>query len=226
MWQETGKTTPVTANGQSVGAITSKWGTGAFDGLASTALRPIRTGGNALDFDGTDDYFEVTPLTLLNNKPAGFACARVLADDLAIERHIVGISALSGSQARLGLSILTTGEVEFVCRTINASTSSTFLSAAGTIVAGQAYVITAQVDYAGTRAANVWVNGVSVISGTLTQAASNTSATNSARFWIAADIVSGDRFNGRMGRMVFADKLMTTGQRASIEGWVGEGALT
>lgn len=58
MWQDSAKTTPVTAAGQPVGAINDKSGRGLHFTQATAASRPIlqtEGGRNYLDFDGTDD---------------------------------------------------------------------------------------------------------------------------------------------------------------------------
>jgi Concanavalin A-like lectin/glucanases superfamily len=226
MWTDNAKTIQVAATNDAVAVMETKFGDTAREAIqASSTPRPRWNGSGAADYV-TDDYLElnVSAGDLLNNKPSVFWSGRFVVDTLAQRADLCYVSGNSGTSARFLVRATTTGAVELQARPTDGGTLTTLTSAAGEIVTGQTYVITADVDFAGTRAMRVFKNGVSIASGTLTPAASNTSATNSVSFWLGRRDGL-EYIDGRMGRMVFADKLMTAPEIAAIEAWVGQGAF-
>jgi hypothetical protein len=228
MWQDSAKAALVTTGGQSIGAVDSKWGASSYTFTAGSARRPIWNGSNAGDFDGTDDRFDGTAsaLAFTNNKPAFFGCVRFYLDSFAAAFGVYGFAGSALSSSRVVLICNADGSLNAQLRNVDGGTLTSLTSATGVIVAAQDYIVTMDVDYAGTRAIRVFVNGTQVISGTLTQTAGNTSATDSNAVMIGRRLNIAEQINGKMGRMVFADKLFTSDEIATIEAWVGEGALS
>ncbi len=226
MWTDVGRTVNVAAVNDAIQIIDAKWDFVPTDAIQTTSgSRPRWNGGNAADYDGTDDHLVVRADTFMNNKPAVFFCGRVITDALGTMQPIAGISSALGTTPRFRLILTTTGRLDLNVRNLDAGTSTSINTASNTIVAGAAAVVTAYCDFAGTRAVKIRANGVEVGSGTLVQAAGNTQASNNSRFWLGRNISAVEYFNGRMGRMVFADKVMTAPEIASIEAWVGQGTL-
>jgi hypothetical protein len=186
----------------------------------------VWNGVNAGDHDGSDDRYDATgsALGLLNNKPAVFACVRFYLDSLSAQCAPFAIGG-GTTASRAVIFINADGSINVQLRNVNGGTLTSITSATGLVTTGTDYILTMDCDYAGTRAVRVFLNGAQVISGSLVQTAGNTSATDSDNFYIGRGLASGP-VNGRIARMVFADKLMTAGERSAIEAWVGEGALT
>ena len=151
MWQDTGTATPVTATSDPVGHIRSKWGTTTYDFIQATgASRPAWDGGSGLSFDGIDDHLEITSTAMLQDKPAVFVSTR--SRFTAVNSYDLHISTPTAANHRLSSSSDGTGVWAVGSRILDA-TGTTFVSAAaGTLVAGNTYTLSRQVDYAGTRA--------------------------------------------------------------------------
>lgn len=226
MWTDVGRTVNVAAINDAIQIIDAKWGNGGIDAIQSTPnLRPLWSGTNAAEYDNINDYLEVRAASFLNNKPAVFFCGRLKSDALGAMQPIAGISSVSGTLPRFRLILTTTGRLDLQVRNLDAGVATVISTASSTIVGGEDCVVTAHCDYAGTRSTKVRKNGAEVGSATLTQPAGNTQATNSTAFWLGRNISALEYFNGKLGRMVFADKVMTGQQILDIEAWVGQGSL-
>jgi hypothetical protein len=229
MWTTSTKTTLVAAASDPIGAIRSKWGAAEYDVVqGSTGIRPTWNGSVAGDFvpATTQQLSAIAAAALLNNKPAGFACARVIFDSLAAVQPIICISTTTSSSRRFHLVANADGSLTLTIRRVDGGSQTLVSSAAGVVTTATPYTITMTCDYAGTRAISVRINGAAVISTTLVEAAGNTSATASGAFLIGKAIGTLDYLDGRISRMVFADKVFTLDEIAIIEAWVGQGALT
>ena len=136
MWTTATKTTLVSTNGDTIGAIRSKWGSSEYDFLQPTAaLRPAWQSPIAADFDlaATDHIDGSAAAALLQNKPAGFGCARVLIDTIATTMPVFSISTNSGASARFRLNIAIDGSLALTIRRVDAGSATTASSAAGVI---------------------------------------------------------------------------------------------
>jgi hypothetical protein len=229
MWTTATKTTLVSAPSEPIGAIQSQWGAAEFDiTQGSAGSRPTWNGSIAADFvpGSTQHLTAIAAAALLQNKPAGFACARVIFDSIAANNPVFALSTNSSASRRFHLFVTTAGALTLTIRRVDGGSQTLVSSADGAIATGLPYTITMTCDYNVTQAISVTVNGVEVISTTLVETAGLVSNTASAAFWVGRAIGALDYIDGRISRMVFADKLMTAGEIASIESWVAEGALS
>lgn len=231
MWTVSTRTALLSTTSDPVGAIQNKWSGGVTSqALQATAgSRPVWNGSNALDFSGTQHLtLEGNFASFLNARPACFFSARILVDSLSAQRPIIAISSGTGTTARFTLIVKTNGALELTCRNSDTGTVTVLTTAAGEIVAGTAYVITAYADFAGTRDVVIRKNGSVIGSTTLVQSAANTQASNSNRFWIGRNnVTTTEYFDGRMGQFMFiSDAIPNSTNLGLIEAKVGEGTLT
>lgn len=227
LWQDNTKLTPVTAAGQTIGAVDTKFGTTVYTLSEAGAALGVWQ-GTYWQGDGVDDRFITGVATpILNNVPAVTAFARVRLDTLTTSPCLIAFSTATGTAPRFVIDILPTGEVRARVRRLDADAENTFPSAAGVIVAGTAYTIRAEVDYAGTGACRVWVNGTLVINQTLANAVGNTSATNSVRHRHSLGLSNtlSQFVDGNFGRVVVAPKLLTGAETTSCINWVEAAAV-
>jgi hypothetical protein len=224
LFQDTAGATPVTADGQGVARVNTKWGTVNPNWQQATvANRPVRTAGR-LVFDGTTDMFDpVSSRTFATSMPAFFWCGRVRLSLVDAQRTLLLISTSSSTVTRVGIDYLATGSLRLAVRRLNADAGTIAASDAGVIAANTDYVVTVQMDYAGTGVLRVYVNGTQVATATH-GSVGNSDGSLSARARLGANLAAtpAQYFAGQMGRSVLAPKLMSDAERAAIETWVGQ----
>lgn len=224
MWQESTKTNQVTAGGQTVGAIATKWGTTAYDILQATGTaRPTWNGSNALSADEVDDEMRVLSgamLALTNNISAFFGAARFRVASLAAARGIFMFNTTGSSASRISLYVNADGSVGCDIRRLDADSATTVTSATGLVTTGVDYTLAVQVDYS-TGGITLYLDNVSVGTGTHGSTGS-TSATNSNRIGWGLTYGTTRYMPSRLGRGVVAPMVLTAGQRATVQSWLVE----
>lgn len=223
MWQDSLKTTPVSASSQPCYVLASKYGATAYEAAAvNDAGRPVfATSG--LTYDGADDRLLVQATNFGRNAPASAVVSYVKPATSKTE-STVQISTNIATISRHYQGINADGSVRLVARRLDADADTTITSATGLIVPGNAYVITSTLDYAGTGAMSIRINGVEVASGTLGGSPGNTSDTQASRVTLGA-VGSANYLNGKFGRAVLCSFLVTPAEIATMEALVSEVAI-
>ena len=223
MHQDTARTVPVTTAADPVGNIRSKWGTTAFDIQQATAgARPAWNGVGGMSFDNADDSLNF-PLAMMRNRAACFVAFRMRPTTIGSDSTFFVSTGTGGTTHRFDGIISAAGAYRFGGRRLDADGFSSVASAAATIAAATSYVISMEIDYAGTGALRGWVDGALLANGTIAGTPGNTSNTDS----LAATFgrLSSTRYNGLLGKFAFCPFIPTAPQRATIEAWIAEGAL-
>jgi hypothetical protein len=222
LFQDTAATVPVTAVSDPVARVNTFWGASAQSFQQPTAGSRPAWDGTGVAYDGADDLFSgFTNTSLLNNVPGAFYCERFSTPSFPTTRNLIGFSTTSLTNPRFLLFVETTGAVSLSARRLDADATTTVTSSAGVITADVAYVISAEVDYAGTGLSRIWVNGTLVASGAIAGVAGNTSATASARFRKGSAISGAAVYAGWTRRGLAAPFVMSDANRAAIEAWAG-----
>jgi hypothetical protein len=219
MWQDSAKTTPVSANSQTVGNIDSKWGTTVYSFNQPTgSAAGLWNSSGYVDFDGVDDHLvaALTTYAFSSSLAGETITIRVRPTVISTAPVILNVSTSASTTNRRLLQINADGSISLTSRRANADTPTTITSAAGVIVAGTAYTIQTRINFT-TDTIEIIVNGTQVASGTqggTTTTASDASASNRTR--IAANIAAAPAlfFDANLGRIVY--------QRAGRTG-VGQG---
>lgn len=212
LWQDSAKTTPVTAASQPVGAIRTKWGLTQFDLIQATASnRPAWNGVAALSFDGAGDTLQTTEELALTNSALGlFLCTY---QDFSDSGSFFRIQTSNPAVTRLSLGINGNGDqnsssrsADDVAQTVTAVTGSVF---------GKA-VRSAVWNYS-TGALSLRSAGLQIHAATLTGfLGALPNEPSLGVFWTPSSR------SGLSGRTVFCPFVPTAPQLAAIEAWVGE----
>lgn len=223
MHQDTARTVPVTTAADPVGNIRSKWGTTAFDiQQATAATRPAWNGVGGMSFDNADDSLNF-PLAMMRNRAACFVAFRMRPTTIGSDSTFFVSTGTGGTTHRFDGIISADGSYRFGGRRLDADGLSSGLAPAATLVANNNYVMSMEIDYAGTGALRGWVNGSLLVNTTISGTVGNTSDTDS----LAATFgrLSSTRFDGLLGKFAFLPFIPTAEQRADVEAWIAEGAL-
>lgn len=219
LFQDTAAATPVASASDPIGRINSKYGTTAYNFQNATGtLKPLWNGAGGMAFDGVDDRLDQGASYTYTAAIAGCVISQRIKV-AALAGNFFGISTNSGTNARIQLGIGASGQVILSVRRLDTDGANTFTSANGIIAINTNYTVTARIDYAGTGGIEVWVNGVSILTGTLINPAGNTSNTNQVRHRLGTGQNSGP-CNMTFGRYVFLPRLNAAGEIASMEGYV------
>ncbi len=220
LFQDTAAATPVTIATDPIGRINSKYGTTAYQFIQGTAgFRPIWNGAGAMQCDGVDDRMDQAAAYSFTNNIPGFSCTNRLRFN-SLAGFPWGISTPTAAAVRVFIGPGASGEIILYARRLDADAQNTFTSAAGKVGTVASHTISISIDYAGTGGIEVWVDGVSALTGTLANAPGTTSATNPTRHRLGAGSNSG-QCNMNFGRQVILPRVFTAGERASMEGYVG-----
>jgi hypothetical protein len=227
VFQDAAGTTPVTADGQSIGRINSLtgYGTTVFD-WQDASLRPVwRTRSN--EFDGVDDLLSKTTGVYAQAMPAMSLTARAVCDTLAAARAIFAFGTDITPNARYSLRVNADGSVTVQGRRLNADGLVTVTSATGLITATVPFTLQTVFDYAGTGNMEIFLNGASIATGSLGGVAGNSENTDTARVrWgLNPTNTLTDYMDGKIGRAVFARAALNSTQLASCKNWVEAIAL-
>lgn len=225
LWQDTGATVAVTTPADPVRLMQSKFGTTAFNlSPNSDAERPAWD-TTSLTYDGTDDRLFILSTSFGQNAPALCITAYVKPTSLAFKRTVVQISADATSSYRLTAWVNTDGSVEVRSKRLDADVGVTVTTAAGLVTVGNAAIITAVMDAAGTGGISVRVNGAEVATGSLGGVAGNTSNTVTSRVKIGARGAGTERMAGEIGRVILTAFLPTPTEIGYFEALVSEVAI-
>ena len=223
MWQDTGTVTPVATLADPVGHIQSKWGTTARDFIQGTAgARPAWDGTAGMTFDGADDWLSIAASSIFQNVPAVFASLSFICTSFAATPKPLFFSTNATGNPRLEFSL--TGNARTYGRILDAG-EATLITGVAALSTGTRYTLTGQINDAGDKAMQQWVNGVSDATGTNGGTLGNTSNTAAARVNIGAGNAGAQFLPGKIGRIVACPFIPSAGQRATIEAWINEVAL-
>lgn len=223
MWQDSLKTTPVTVATNPVYVFTSKYGAAQYEFAAvADASRPLFD-TTSMIYDGTDDRLLLQSTAFGQNVPALAVVAYVKPATLKVQSTVqVSINVATSSRLYQGLNA--DGSVRTVSRRLDGDADTTITSAAGLISAGTAYVLTSIIDFAGTGAMTMRINGTQVATGTVGGSAGNTSNTVTNRVQLGA-VSAANFLNGELGRMIICGFLPTAGEITLFESLVSEVAI-
>ena len=223
MWQDTGTATPVTTAAHPIGHIQSKWGTTARDFIQGTAgARPAWDGTAGMTFDGADDWLSIAASSIFQNVPAVFASLSFICTSFAATPKPLFFSTNATGAPRLEFSL--TGNARTFGRILDAD-AATLITGVAALSTGTRYTLTGQINDAGDKEMQQWVNGVSDAAGTNGGTLGNTSNTAAARVNIGAGNAGAQFHPGKIGRIVACPFIPSAGQRATIEAWINEVAL-
>lgn len=210
---------PVALVNDPVGRATSLYGTTSYVWTQAAGQRGLWTGsGGGVDFDGTDDQLNNEPTAIFRDVAAYVACVSFKVDTLAATICPLYFSADLGGNPRLGITIAATGAVTIAYRRLDADATTNINLGAGTIVAGTQYTLYTALDFVA-NTSDVRLNGTQVANPALS-GSGNSSNTDGARGLLAASH-SGQRFNGKLGRVVLGISPPSAGQRTAMEALVG-----
>lgn len=225
---DTGGTTPVSNPGvHTVARANSKFGTTTYNWQQATVAAQYLWNGASWQADGVDDIIQTTNSTYTANMSAVSFTLRFLVDDLSVNRMLKSWSTITTTVGRIQLRINTDGSIFLQVRRLDADAANDFTSAAGLVTTGTAYTIQFTIDFAGTGNIVVYLNGVSVLTGTLANAVGNSENTNSSRdrWGLNTGNTLTDWFDGKIGAAVFARSLLSTGDLATCRGFVERNPL-
>lgn len=228
LWQDTAATVPITAPGQAVARWDAKWSNIPRNMTQATASVCPSWDGTGILFDGTDDRLETGNANLgdmLNNVPGFFSCARYKIDAFGASRSLFNYGFPGNNQAsKLTFSLPGSPELRVVCLRLDTDTATTITTSGAGLVAGQPFVMSFEIDFAGTGLCRIWVNGVLRASAAIAGVAGNTSATGGNRYREGSSVSNtpGGFWSGWRRRRVDIAQTLSDADRATIEAWVGE----
>jgi len=225
MFEDIAETLPANVTSDPVRRIKSKWGTTVYNFDApSDAARPAWDGVGGLSFDGSDDRLSLASTALAQNKPAIFVSTKVRFNAFTGGPYVMQYSTNVGADQRYSISMAVTGQWFLGGRTLDATPSSTFLGGT-TLSTATNYVLSTEIDFAGTSAMRGWKDGSLEINGTIGGVPSNTSDTASVTANLGAYNAGTLLLSGKIGREVMCPFIPTAPQRAIIEAWINEATL-
>lgn len=220
-WQNSTKTTPVTASGQVIGNGQTRFGTTVFNYFNATAGNlPTWDSDGWMLFDGTNDLLASTDVAPILNAAtaAHFTCAVWVNTMPASVAVLATFSTATTTTSRFTPQINANGSVSLNVRRLDADANAVATSAAGLVSANNYYIISGDFTPS-TGAIRLWVNGTLVATGTSASTGAAFSATNSARCRIGCSVNTNQFFNGLMRRLVVATKILSDADRATVETW-------
>lgn len=227
--QVSGGGTPVTAPGDPVGRIASKWGTTTYNFLQATAgQRPAWNAGSLLG-DGVDDFMASTDLqNWANSLPAVFVCARVQKPaSAAVERTIFSANYAASVNNSKFRGRVDPSEV-FILDGRRVVADATTAMNGSAMVSASPITVSALFDPNGAGTKQAWKGGVSEGAAVAftTTGLYDAGASSRVRIFASPTTSTGSAFwSGNIGRMVWLPFAPSSGQRATIEAWVAEVAL-
>lgn len=220
MWQDDAKTTPVTADGQSVGAISTKWGTTSYDFLQATAAaRPLWASGKFLTMDGIDDFLSFAGSSaVLQNATGAFIAARY--SGTANNNVFFAISTATATSNRMAIQG-STNRMRNQVRRLDADAVTDNFGTTGAF-SGSTWSI--EQDYSTTGNAVKRADNVQIDTFTIAGTPANSENTASTRMRISTSLLASPTMfqTGNFGRMVALPFVPTAGQRTTIESWLTE----
>jgi hypothetical protein len=214
---------PVTAQGDQIGRMRSKYGTTVRNMIQSTAAaRGLWQSDGTILFDGVDDNLtsglniqnvpEVTVASWCKPSAAGLT-----GDDALLFSQVAG----TGSTNERVLLRLANGVPTLTCRRLDADAVTT-VPGTVTLAVDTAHVIIGQMDFAGASPlAQLFVDGVSVNDEPISGTPGNIESTASGRSGYGTRHTT-MRFGGKLGRAFYAPFVLTPEQFAIVEAWLEE----
>ena len=223
MWQDSAKAAQVSTAGQTIGAVDTKFGTAARTmQQAGATARPLWDASGFAVCDGTDDGLGANAnAASIGASVNGLSGTVHFFPTAAAIMGLIGIGTATSNAARFVLQTLANGSITLQLRRLDADGLFSITSAAGVIIPNNYYIVTARVNYL-TGACNIFVNGVSVASGTLpgTDGVNGTSATSSNRFRVWLNVASTPNYlQGYGGNLVIARRYLSDTDMATVETW-------
>lgn len=203
LWKDAG-VTPVAANADPIGRWQSKFGTNTYNfDQASAGNQPAWDSAGALVSATDDSLRSAASYAMTASMNTLLVSVRALVTSLAIPNTLFGFSTNGASTIRTDLLIGSDGAISWRARRANADGLTTLTTAAGLIVTGTPFTLQLEADYLTTGSMEIFLNGVSVATGTMAGTPGVSDATNSARASMASNLTSDNFWNGRVGNFVF-----------------------
>lgn len=220
MWQDSAKTTPVTADGQSIGAIRTKWGNTQFDFIQATGTaRPVRGSGKFIVPDGVDDYLGADgSFDTLRNVAGWFIAIRTDSAGPLNNNPLIGISTATATAQRTSISA-STGRSRVQQRRLDADTLNDNFGVAGAY-GGATFSL--EQDLASTGNAQTRIDNVNFESFTLAGTVGNSENTASPRMRLFCALNNAFFQTRPVGRIVVLPFVPSAGQRATVQSWLTE----
>lgn len=218
MWQDSAKTTAVTAASDPVGAITTKWGTTQFDFVQATSgNRPTWDGTRFLTPDGVSKRLEFDGSSdVLRNAPGYYVAFRIGGS--VNNNFLFGISTASATTQRMQLQG-SSGRLRTQVRRLDADSNTDNFGTTATL---NGNTVAFEQDLAINGNAVKYKNNVSIDTYTLAGSPANSSNTASVRMRIFCSLGNNFFQTALIGRLVVLPFVPTSGQRQSIEDWLTE----
>jgi hypothetical protein len=218
-------TVPVTANGQAVQAVKSKWGTLAYTfSTANVANAPLAE-ADAVLFDGVDDVLlgGVPSRGFLNNTPA-------VSVGISFKPATVGtgngtllfLSRSTGTGINWLDFLRSTSTLRFLSKRSGGDANAIFTSAVGTLAVGQQADALLESDFAGTGRMETWLDGNQLAGVDLGGTLGNSEALNSAGTALGAVSAASSRFFGSIRKVFLARFKLTPEEKATVQAWLEE----
>lgn len=223
LFQDGSATVPVTAVGQRVQTVNSRFGSSPRQFSTTVANRPSLASGGRLLFDNAGTQrLVVNTDNAAQDVPGATIVCRCELSTLATQAAPWNFSnGLGGGQQRITLqSAATTGDMSSNVRRLDADVLTSFAFAGG-FVANTPVVITQDVNFATTGAMRIYRNGTLVASSVLAVTTGNSENTPSFIVTIGSRGTT-DYFFGFIGRLFYAPFVLSDAQRAIVEAWVAE----
>lgn len=220
MWQEDTKVTPISAGGQTVGAIRTKWGNAQFDLIQATAgARPtwdgtrflVPDGGDFLAFDGAMDAIRNAPACYLAFRHGGTHNSNAF----------ISLSSATATIHRLLVTLGSGGTFQENVRRAEADANSSRTTTSTNMTTGSTVALMQDFSADGIGDVyrdNVFVESFAAIGGTL----GNVENTASSRLVLFANMSKSFPATSSLGRMVLLPFEPSAGQRATIQSWLTE----
>lgn len=210
MWQDSAKTTPVTAGGQTVGALRTKWGAAQFDFIqASGPACPLFDGTRYLTFDGIDDRLQTGGAVPVLKNASGYY--------LAVRQSGIASSIMNSARMTVQGSL---GRLRAIVKRLDADGTTSWTGVNNTIMGGATVAFALDLAVDGAAAIyreNVFIETVGPLAGPFANS-SNTDLT----LITLLNNGGGAYSAGSIGRMVVLPFVPSADQRATIQDWLME----
>lgn len=215
-------TVPVTADGQSVARVDSKWGTLSMNFNTSVVARWPVAAANGVVWDGVDDVLSLAPpRSFMNNAPVITAGVSFIPTDLARPNGTPIYFSRPGSSTQNWFDIMVAGaSLRFLTRRIETDATTSITSPASTLTEDVLAVGLGEADFAGTGRLEARLNGVDITGANINGALGNTQAADSAGGNIGSATPSTSRFVGTTCKIFLSRFKLTLAERDVVEAWL------
>ena len=224
MWQDDEATIPVTAPGQPVGAIRSKFGNQVYTYRSAESPGTVYAGDGAISHDGLESgLFSPDDNASTGNTGMTVVARFALAPTQKDETSILNWTTDAGGDSRLALMVGSDLKPTFQVR--RPDTGGVQIDGEDPMAAGVPLTIAVRASFMAVPAlVEGFVDGVLVGEDELPGAPLGTDAGRSNYAGYGAFDPGGALFSGYMGRMVFAHFVQTDKDMAAFREWVEAGA--